>query len=168
MGSDEEFWRSMMPVLANEGKASKISLVTLATICYAASNCDCAPFDSEVRREVRSRFKRYGGLFVYLKGCNPLLVLDDFLDQMATRTGVFQVRYASAVDAGYFGNFDWLSRPDINARYAVALMKNSGVEFRTPWTEAVKAYWSIMGNPPRFLESAASLYASFQRSFNSQ
>ena len=167
MGEDVDFWRRLMPVLANEERVSRISPVTLATICYAASNCDCEPFDSLVRRDVERNFERYAGLFAFLKGrnpvCNPLLMLGQFLDELATRTGVFRVRYASAVDAGFRGSFEWLSMPEVNARYAVVLLKRGGVDFKTPWEDAVQVYCGIMGNPERFLEKASSLYEAIQQ-----
>ena len=163
MGEDENFWRRLMPVLAKEGKVSKISPVTLATICYAASACKCAPFDPLVRRDVERRFDRYAGLFAFLKGRSPLLMLDEFLDELATRAGVFRVRYSSAVDAGFFGSFSWLSTPEVNTRYAIVLMKRNGVDLQTSWEKAVEAYCGILGNPDRFLEYANSLYYAIQR-----
>ncbi len=154
----------LIHIFTSVEKTEGIKRATLAIICYAASEFEQKDeVDLHFRRMVEMNFDNYASLFADLKMFNPMLMLPEFLDQLCTRTGIFQVRYSDAVDQGYHRSFQDLSEPDTNTRWAVILMKRRGLEWGAPWYKAVQIYDEILGARKEFMDRANDFYLECAR-----
>jgi len=157
-------YNALLPSMYKESKATGVPLDILAVTALTESQGKGGTRHEPgfQRLYVNHQFDKptvFSKMYNDLSKQNPDLTLEIFKEQLASSTGPFQIMYLVAVERGFRGSFEELSKPEINTHFAAKHLMKKGVNKDTPMETALKIYntGSATGTPnPGHLARAKS------------